>query len=431
MTRYILLTTLIAILALPACKDDQTYSDDDGCAGELIDVDGDSYCVFIEEGFLEEDCPEGFPHGHEIGGVIVCSGEEDVDDDKVLEELGRRGLEKAPACESDADCERGRMCEDGFCGWAISPECDSDSDCREGELCVDGQCGRPIPPECQSDADCDVEEYCINGGCFPRDGECTTRDDCPASNPTSVCNGTVAIFDADLWDCSQGVCGMDGSPVERDCALEGLACVDGDCVGADECTVQEDCDNREGFLYCEGTSVWEDFGSYSDCNEGTCITAPGLPPMELENCADDGEVCFEGACVAGGGECTEDFECAVDGAYITCEGPNAVLVAVSGECAEGGFCVETENRTVTECEAQGQYCSDGNCVTPGGACQTSDDCPQPNQDPYCDGNVAVTPPGDMAECNGGVCTIIGEPVLPMRQDCDELGTMCLNGSCGE
>ncbi len=403
MTRYTILAALVAALALSGCKDDQKYSDADRCAGELIEVEGDAYCVFIEEGFLAEDCPQAFPFGHEIGGVIVCSEEEDVDDDKIQEELDRRDLGDNP--------------------------CASDADCADGQVCTDGACV-PEGPQCQADAECADGFVCVNEACQPAVQECVADEDCPQPIPFIGCEGSIAVQIFASGGCVDGQCDITGEETRRDCAEDGLECVDGECVGDMECVDMDDCDNREGYLYCEGDSVWEDFGSYSDCFDGQCVPAPGLPPMEIENCADSGQACFEGACVPQGGECTEDIECAIDGAYITCEGPFATLVAVEGSCGEQNRCIEVETRERTDCQEMGQFCSEGSCVDPGGACQTADDCPQPDQEPWCDGNVAVTPPGDTAECNGGVCTIVGEPVLPMRQDCDEVGTMCRNGSCG-
>ena len=44
-------------------------------------------------------------------------------------------------CESNADCDAGQVCADGYCTYDMwADECRVDSDCTQGAMCVDGWC---------------------------------------------------------------------------------------------------------------------------------------------------------------------------------------------------------------------------------------------------------------------------------------------------
>ncbi|MEL6178182.1 MAG: hypothetical protein AAFS10_04470 [Myxococcota bacterium] len=62
-------------------------------------------------------------------------------------------------------------------------------------------------------------------------------------------------------------------------------------------------------------------------------------------------------------------------------------------------------------------------------CSTASDCPQPNQDPFCENEVAVTPAPAQAECVEGVCGFSQAAIADSRTDCAAMGLTCQDGAC--
>ena len=114
------------------------------------------------------------------------------------------------ACNSDADCGNGRLCEGGLCVGRLPERCTDNShcpsgqtclaatntcfapcnnrrDCPRGQVCASGRCGT-----CSADSECFDTESCVRGLCEPRPAgpeprpECASNRDCDDGYP---CNG--------------------------------------------------------------------------------------------------------------------------------------------------------------------------------------------------------------------------------------------------
>jgi hypothetical protein len=72
-----------------------------------------------------------------------------------------------PECETDADCQEGYTCLDGFCIPPKDP-C-ADIQCQDGYYCDGGEC--IWIPECQSDRECKGGYICVDGECVKRNGD--------------------------------------------------------------------------------------------------------------------------------------------------------------------------------------------------------------------------------------------------------------------
>ena len=211
-----------AIVALAACGHDAAV---DPCpGGELVDVEGDAYCVaeavVIEKGFL---CPETLPHQFAYEDLVVCAGDDEVSEAQ-LADVYTEYRAANPSPNNGANNGAGNNGQpnngganngcvdvdaDGFCvpddcddtnaqvGPAIpevprngldddcdglvdedsaEPECRVDNDCGDGNQCFDGECAIP----CAVDSDCSVEQVCRGGHCQEGAVACRSDADCDA-----------------------------------------------------------------------------------------------------------------------------------------------------------------------------------------------------------------------------------------------------------
>lgn len=126
---------------------------------------------------------------------------------------------------------------------------------------------------------------------------------------------------------------------------------------------------------CDGT--WLNHGSYSECNpaSGECLQAPGLPP---EDCAEQGLICLDGACVDGDDLCA-DVVCKPS--VGTCDGDVAQAGAMTSCNPETGLCAPGALSLPKDCALSDQVCLDGECVdgesdtcTPGESFEADDGC---------------------------------------------------------
>ncbi|KAE8394311.1 hypothetical protein BDV23DRAFT_147668 [Aspergillus alliaceus] len=92
-------------------------------------------------------------------------GEDDSDDvvaDSDDISTDRRGRRRKGQCRSDLDCDRGYLCNSGFC----STGCRLDADCSRGQRCLGWQCRAPNPPQCKPYKQrCTDDSECCSGIC--------------------------------------------------------------------------------------------------------------------------------------------------------------------------------------------------------------------------------------------------------------------------
>lgn len=306
-------------------------------------------------------------------------------------------------------------------------------DCGD-DLCFDGEC-RPRDcsfVRCDSPPDdrCDDEvavAFPALGVCEPDSLECTyaeARTDCAERGqrcsagtcvdlcdgvvcetpPASACDGATAVRYASVGTCSAGDCAYERA--DEDCSASGQACIDGVCVAACE---DDGCVNPPAPTCTADSRTAIVFAAVGRCgDEDACV----YEEARRVDCATDGLVCIDGACVddplCEGVACDEIPSPA-------CEGDVAVTFG-AGDCV-GGACQFA--RTSVNCAAAGLLCSEGACVD---ACAL-DGCVSPPE-PSCIGNAAV------AYGTFGTCDPLEGCAYPMFVDnCGERGLICDAGVC--
>lgn len=236
---------LAALVVLPACGDDEPKTE--LSKAEASQLNGTS------------------PSGEDLCDLRDWYGDGECDAFCPLPDVD---CGATSACQSDADCVVGEICEAGTCGPAPLPACSTDADCPANELCVQGQCSSP-QPGCSSDADCAADEICGPAGqCDPIEmppPQCQVDADCAADET-----------------CVDGSC-QSASPqcaADADCAANEV-CVNGACQVAPQCTTDADCGADE---ICGPT--------------GQCDPIEMVPPQcQADTDCSAREVCDSGACV--------------------------------------------------------------------------------------------------------------------------------------
>ncbi|MDP6942924.1 MAG: hypothetical protein QF464_02145, partial [Myxococcota bacterium] len=197
---------------------------------------------------------------------------------------------------------------------------------------------------------------------------CNAGGECVPGNPGSagcdLCAGvqcpSTAAFCEDGWansgsysECNpqDGLCVQAPGLGPEDCGAQGLACVDGACVSlcADvNCTVEDT-------AHCEGDIAFTTNGvGYCDETTGECY----WDVMQEEDCAADGLVCVDGACVDS--DLCKDVVCETVDA--TCDGSIAVYGGVSTCNPETGECEFLTAEGPEDCAEIGLICLGGACV---------------------------------------------------------------------
>lgn len=225
----------------------------------------------------------------------------------------------AGACElvEDEEGETSEQCvyEETATNCASSGQECVDGACIEPDPCTGVSCDVPDPAFCEGEvavsytapgtcvaglcAFDEVRENCTDGGGFCEDGECVVEDPCEGrvcnAPPANTCEGNVATAYALPGTCVAGDCNY--VITSTDCSLRDEVCVDGECEFVDLCA-DEPCappaPSCLGPLAVSasgpGTCFIEEGGTFCDYSE----------VQTVENCADAGELCLDGACVGPG-----------------------------------------------------------------------------------------------------------------------------------
>ncbi|MBI5544512.1 MAG: hypothetical protein HY901_11520 [Deltaproteobacteria bacterium] len=290
-------------------------------------------------------------------------------------------------CESDAQCPAGTVCGTEplpGCQQRCVPGCRTDSECAADERCAP-------PPGCPYLCGCDY------GTCVPRPLECAAATDCPT--------GQVCAFD-DALQCS-------GS----------RHCVTG-CFAQEDCQAGESCLSAHCGPCCAGTCIAS--GSSGDCTADAqcasgevCLECPDVPAQCVPGCrgpgdCSPGELCVAasdcegcpcpGSCVAAPSVCSADSDCglgAVCEPGLGCSSEASSCVPGchdSSQCAAGEEC---SLRPCATCPCPG-ICQSPGCGQGSSACSTGFGCAWSAS--FCeDGCCAACPAYPPATCAPGLC----------------------------
>lgn len=315
----------------------------------------------------EAEWPPGEPHRFRIfdaSGVCLVDG--DCLAGEMCDRLEERCVERDLTCADAGDCPLDYECDvpRGECRFRRST-CTADAECGRGRICEDGLC--VARPECLEDAECPAGSSCLvpPGRCVS-DAECADDSQCPGDQR---CEGGRCV---EVNDCPEG-------------CPPGNECVAGRCVDnrpCGECPPGQFC--SELLLECVECTADGHCGSDATCVDRTCVPGPRGAPCTP--CGPDGACgvgygcnfdfggicaprCVDGRCPEGtfcdGDLCLSEnlcggFECRSDN---DCEGP-----CRAGICDPVQLCSAD-----AECTA-GWLCDDGVCLPDARACSSPFDC---------------------------------------------------------
>jgi hypothetical protein len=360
---------------------------------------------------------------------------------------GDNGGSTSTLCESACDAPPAAFCDgETFVAFAPTGDC-VDEECRYesvslectvgctptgcvAEECNGETCDTPPAAACDGntalnyaptgtceDEGCVYAELavdCTASGQECRDGLCVSVEDLCAdvvcdAPPAASCAGDVATTYAEAGTCSEGECTY--TPTTTDCALTDDVCLDGACVAAVDPCAEVTCDAPPAPT-CDGdVAVIAD--AVGTCGDGICAYT-----STRVDCATEGNVCREGACVVLIDLCA-DVICDAPPA-TTCELDTIVAYEAVGTCFDG-LCNYDQLRT--NCSDLGQICDAGACINPPDLCaDVTCDAPPAA---FCDGdgNLVTYPAAGTCVAGDGSCDYIA--------DVESCGgdNVCADGAC--
>ena len=336
-----------------------------------------------------------------------------------------------------APCPEGTYCHGGVCHSQVctpsSVYCDGNwasicnsygsavlnqLDCDE-LFCLDGQCLDVIcTAETRWCDGQDVIECNAQGTATEAVEECTQTQYCENDGDTAACHDQICVpgsFDCDNTTVMQ--CNDSGSAKSAvtNCADDGQICVNGGCV-------EPVCVGNSAF--CEGNTVMRCNAVGSSASlESTCSAT--------QYCQNDGgtAACHDQICIPG------SFDC--DGSLVKqCNDLGSQKVTITNCAEDGNMCVDGECLALV-CEAGTTFC-DGNVVMAcngiGTSASVDQNCPP---DEYCaetSGSAACMP----QVCVPGAQFCVGTSVWlcnaqgsqkTLQEACADSGATCVAGEC--
>lgn len=313
----------------------------DGCGGNCGSCPPGRKC---EDGWCLPDCPVELRCGEHCCGVgQACLAGHCCSPDCVGRECGDDGCGgKCGVCDPGEICDgRDWRCRDDVC----VPDC-------KGRSCGSDGCGGTCGLGCERLGDhwrCDAGEcVCRPDTCESLGRECgEVHDgcgrllDCGPAGPT--CLDTYRLRDC-ILDANDGKPGTFGI---RNCAEEGMICLDGSCMNVDGLSCEtllgrETLCIGETLVYC-----WKGVLQLKDCSPDTCGWDSELATYRCVNvCRRNCEErqCGPDGCGGVCGDCSDDRRCTPEGRCCECD-PGAIL-----ECERGGSRLCTLDCSWSECE---------------------------------------------------------------------------------
>lgn len=329
----------------------------------------------------------------------------------------------AAPCQSDTQCVRGTVCDEGACKAlpcagnadclngneacievaaadvcsAVECGCANCDPCPVGEQCNNGECKSGTPSGCDDTHPCTGDQVCDAGACRAcRGAECTavdcTTSGCEANetcNPTTkTCEPATATAEACDTCATAADCGTGWKCVPL---RNGLVCLP-PCGSGDDCQTGWACASgvcTPDAYACEGC-VTAGCANNQACNPDATPPACIAAVAACGTCAKDwecgdGSACLGGKChtrcenevCPGGGGCTanpggvqvcqagceEQCTPACSGGTPVCSGGHCVQCDDNGDCTGGQTCNVGSGLCVNEnCAPPTPYSLDGQCV---------------------------------------------------------------------
>ncbi len=388
---------------------------------------------------LDNDCDGDVDEPNEVGGnyINLCDDGNACTTDSCDGETGCAHVELSEGECVDGDaCTVGDHCDAGLC-VGLPIVCDDDNPCTD-DLCDGlGGCKAEFNAATCDDGDpCTVADTCAAGECvgYAVDCKCESDGDCAQFDDGNLCNGTLicdtgslpyqCVVDPDtvvvcpIADdqsiCEQTVCNPESGVCEVVPAHTGYACSDDNV-----CTIGDVCDDGacvagNAAMACDDSNVCTD----DTCDpEVGCLHAPNAADCDDANACSTGDHCAAGKCVAAVTlDCDDDNPCTMDGCSPV-DGCTHTITA--GACDDGDPCTVNDMCINGLCASGEELaCDDANpctadsCVAPGKCVH------EPFAGECTDNNVCTKDD----QCLGGTC-VAGVPV-----DCDD-GNVCTVDSC--
>ena len=377
---------------VPVCSDGAECGDD-GCGGNCGTCDevlfclestcveclGDDDCA-IDHSCLENTCvPLGCPtvpcdNGllclEDTGECVACLAAADC---PPFNACSDHVCVPPPTCESSKDCPDNTVCDKtlGYCFECVTdddcPEdhrcietklcelilyCGSDKECKEHDKVCDLAIGECV--DCLSDLDCSDAFYCLGSSCLA--DVCDQNGAWPACIDGSVaaCNTNGSLLEV-MEKCPEETYCSEATCHPWLCSPDAAGCAG---------SVAYVC-NQDGSGFAEETDCAEDDEA---CSGGECkpvVCEPGQPvcldPLTLVTCSEsgtdfvsepcgDGFFCHDESATCVGWVCVPDVK--------GCDGETSLT------CDQFG----TAWGSPVECNADGLFCEDGECVACDPAC---------------------------------------------------------------
>lgn len=341
---------------------------------------------------------------------------------------------------SSAQCLPSQYCEDGR-AMCLNDACTAGAlGCVGSRLATCSEDGSGFEPGA---TDCaDSAAACVSGACVPTvcvansyfcggDGhvhKCTTNgtasslyDICPTSQ---YCTEGDPSCNSDL--CSAGLSMCDGTRATT-CAADGS----GPALGGTECanTGQVCVSGICVAKICEPNSFYCADGHVQRCASNGASTSRYDTCSTTEYCTNGDSTCNYDVCTNGAASCDADTarKCKADGSGYEAATTDCSL---TGDVCAQGFCLPKV------CEKNAYFCQDGNvqrCDAYGASATLRDTC---TQSEFCrDGTSSCLRDvctADEAICNGDVattCSADGGTPKPGGTDCAATGQVCQGGVC--
>ena len=200
--------------------------------------------------------------------------------------------------------------------------------------------------------------------------------------------------------------------------------LDGDCCSA-TCTFEPLGSPCSDGLFCDGAETCNGSGGCQPSAGDPCLAFPSTVCNETTDTCDPAQVCGNGA-LEGSEQCDDgntvnadccSATCIFEANGSPCGNQDTTACTYPDSCTGDGYCSPNNEAAGTQCNTDGNMCTDDECDGLGVCIHLN------NTDP-CDDYLFCT---GADTCNGGTCSVhSGDPCFPLL--CDEITNTCSGGS---